>query len=219
MGISYMSQEEIYNPDFQKSDIQIIGVGSTGSFLALTLAKMGLKDIKIIDYDKVENHNIPNQFYKIKDENKEKLDALKDIIKEFSDIEIKTENIKIDKNYSFDVGLNTIVLICVDNMESREIIFNKLKDFPIKKLIDTRFGGEGFSIHVVDLEKEEEKERYEKSLKLPIKETPCGEKGIIYSILSLSSEVCNIIKKIECGENYPKLLKRELKTYRFIVRR
>ena len=28
---------------------------------------MGFKDIEIIDFDKVELHNIPNQFYRVKD--------------------------------------------------------------------------------------------------------------------------------------------------------
>lgn len=215
--MDFTSQEQIYNPENQRLRIVIIGAGSTGSFLALTLAKMGVCSIKVIDYDKVEAKNIPNQFFRTQDIGKYKVEALKAIIQDFTDTEIQTENLKIEEGYNFDFDLNTLFIFCLDNMESRKLIYEKLKDFPIR-LMDTRFGSEGFSIHAVDLGDDEEKEDYEKSLGLSIMDTPCGTKGVIYSILSLASEVCNIVKKIDSGEDYPQLLKREMKTYRFIIK-
>ena len=214
--MEFTSQEKIYNPEKQRLKIVLIGAGSTGSFLTLTLAKMGLNRIKVIDYDKIEAKNIPNQFYRTQDIGKYKVEALKEIVKDFTDTEIQTENIKIDENYSWDFDLNTLFIFCIDNMEGRQLIYNQIKDFPIK-LIDTRFGSEGFSIHVVDLGNEEDREKYEKSLKLKIMDTVCGEKGVIFSILSLSAEVCRIVKAIDTQEeNIPKILKREMKQYRFI---
>jgi len=216
--MDFQSQKSIYDPDKQKTNIIVIGAGSTGSFLTLTLAKMGLNKIKIIDYDKVEGKNIPNQFFRTQDIGKYKTEALKEIVKDFTGTEIKTENAKIDEKYNFDMDLNTIFILCLDNMEGRQIIYNLLKDFPVK-LIDTRFGSEGFSIHNIDLSKEEEKADYEKSLGLSIMDTPCGQKGVIYTILSLASEVCNVVKQIDSEEDYAKLLKREMKQYRFIAKK
>lgn len=213
--MEFTRQNRIYNPEKQNIEVTIIGAGSTGSFVGLNLAKMGIKNIKIIDFDKVEAHNIPNQFYRTLDINKPKVEALKEIIKDFTGLEIEAENIKVDEDYNLDLNMKSLFIFCVDNMEARKLIFNKLKDFPIK-LIDTRFGGEGFSIHVVDLMNEDDIKDFEKSLSLSVKETGCGEKAIIYTILSLASEVCNIVKKIDKGEEYPKILRRELKTYRFI---
>lgn len=218
MTMDFTSQNSIYNPENQKLKIVVIGCGSTGSFLALTLAKMGLNKIKVIDYDKVEAKNIPNQFFRNQDIGKYKVDALKEIIRDFTDTEIQTENIKIEEDYNFDLDLNTLFIFCLDNMEGRKLIYEKLKDFPVR-LIDTRFGSEGFSIHTIDLGNEEEKEIYEKSLDLQIMETPCGQKGVIYSILSLASEVCNIVKNIDSDEDFVKLLKREMKQYRFISKK
>ena len=63
---------------------------------------------------------------------------------------------------------------------------------------------------------EEDCVKFEAYLDLPIKETGCGEKSIIYTVNSLASEVCNVVKKIDRKEAFPKILKRELKTYRFI---
>lgn len=216
--MDFTSQNTIYNPEKQRLNIVVIGAGSTGSFLALTLAKMGLKNIKVIDYDKVEEKNIPNQFFRMSDVGKFKIDALQEIIKDFTGIEIETENVKIDEDYVFDMDLNTLFIFCLDNMEGRKIIYEQLKEFPVK-ILDTRFGSEGFSIHVVDLGEDEDKELYEKSLGLEIMETPCGEKGVIYSILNLASEVCNIVKQIDQNEDHVKLLKREMRTYRFIAKK
>lgn len=215
--MNFQSQAQIYNPEKQKLKVIVIGAGSTGSFLSLTLAKMGLKNIKVIDFDKVEEKNIPNQFFRVGDVGKYKVEALKEIIKDFTGTTIQTENIKIDKNYLFDFNLNTLIISCLDNIEGRKLVYNKIKDFPIK-FIDTRFGSEGYSIHCVNLEEEEQKKLYEKTLDIKVLDTPCGLKGVIYTILSLSSEVCNIVKKMNTEENYLQLLKREMKTYRFIAK-
>ena len=82
--MDFQSQAQIYNPENQKTKIVVIGAGSTGSFLSLTLAKMGLTNIKVIDYDKVEEKNIPNQFFRTQDIGKYKIDALKEIINDFT---------------------------------------------------------------------------------------------------------------------------------------
>ena len=80
--MDFTRQNRILNPDECYSNIHIIGAGSTGSFIALNLAKMGMKNIIVYDFDKVEEPNIPNQFYRIKDVGKYKVTALKQIIKE-----------------------------------------------------------------------------------------------------------------------------------------
>ena len=212
-AINFVRQNKIFNPENQSLNISIIGCGSIGSFTALTLAKMGFKNIKVIDFDKVESHNIPNQFYRIKDIGKPKLIALQEIVKEFTGIKIKILNKEIKKDFEFnDLDLNSIIVLCVDNMKTRKLIYNKIKDIPIM-LLDSRMGGEGYQIYSIDLSDDDEKKYYEERLKAKSKDTTCGEKAIIYTILSLSSELCNIIKKIDKEEDYPKVLKRELKTY------
>lgn len=214
--MNFTRQYRIYNPKDKNTDITIIGAGSTGSFTALNLAKMGIKNIKVIDFDIVESHNLPNQFYRFQDINKPKVEALSEIIKDFTGVNITTENLEITEEYDFDITLQSIVVLCVDSMEARKLIYEKVQDHPIT-LIDTRFGGEGYSVHVVDLSNEEEKEKFEKSLEGEIKETGCGEKSIIYTILSLASEVCNIVKRMENKQTFPTILRREMCVHRFIA--
>ena len=44
----------VFNPTAVKHDIHIIGVGATGSFVAMMLARMGVPVINIYDFDDVE---------------------------------------------------------------------------------------------------------------------------------------------------------------------
>lgn len=213
--VNYTRQTKFFNPEESNINVTIIGAGSTGSFLAFILAKMGIQKIKVIDFDKVEAHNLPNQYFRISDIGKFKVDALKEIIKDFSGVEIEALNLKIDKDYSFDLDMDTIVISCVDNIETRKLFGEQLNGFPIR-LIDTRFGGEGYSIHSFDMGEEEEVKNYLESLEGEIKETSCGEKSIIYTINSLASEVCKMVQRIQVKEENPVLLRREMKKYRFL---
>ena len=219
MNMNFMSQERIWNPEDQKSDLIIIGAGSTGSFIALTLAKMGFSQIEVIDFDKVEAHNIPNQFFRVGDVGELKIVALAKIIKEFTDLEVSGNATMLTEeniDNELDISSNSIIINCVDNMKARQLTFDRLKGFPVK-LVDTRMGGEGFSIHVIDCMNEEDCKEYQSSLDKPVKDTPCGEKGIIYTILAIASETANIIKKLDQAQPSPKILRREMKTYRFIA--
>lgn len=214
----FTRQNKIFNPEEQKSRIIIVGAGSTGSFITLNLAKLGFENIFVIDYDKVESHNIPNQFYREKDIGELKVIALQEIVKDFTGTEISILDTKITNSFNFDDGLfdlETIIIFCLDNIPTRKIIFEKLKEMPIK-LIDTRMGGEGYQIYVVDLDNDNEIKQYRERLKGKTRQTPCGEKSVIYTILSIASETCNLVKQIDKGENYCKVIKREMKTYNFI---
>jgi molybdopterin/thiamine biosynthesis adenylyltransferase len=210
--MEFTNQNTIFNPKEQKSKIHILGVGSVGSFVALNLSKMGFNNIVVYDFDKLENHNIPNQFYRVQDVGKLKTESIKEIIKDFSNLDIKTINEKIGEGFNFDLFLEDVFIFCFDNMESRQIAYNLLKEYPLK-IIDARMGGEGFQIYSIDLSIEKEKLFYEETLKSKTKETPCGEKSIIYTILNLTSELCNILKMIDKGQEYPSILKREMKSY------
>lgn len=213
--IDFMRQASFFNPKDQKFEFIIIGAGSTGSFITLNLAKMGFSRISAYDFDKVEPHNIPNQFYRTQDINKPKVESLYLIVKEFTGVEIIPVNEEVTKDTKFNIGLNTIFILCLDSLAVRKLVFNLIKDFPIT-LIDTRMGGEGYSIQVVNLESDEDKEEYTKTLETKALDLPCGQKAIIYNILSLASETVNIIKKMHQNQPYPKILRREMATYRII---
>ena len=212
-------QYNIFNPKEQKINIVVVGCGSTGSFTILTLAKLGFKNITAIDFDKVENLNIPHQFYRFSDIGEFKSKAIKEIVKDFTGLEIKTINKKIDEENRFlsnvNVDLNSIVIFCLDTIEARKFIYKEIKDMPIK-LLDLRMGSDGYQIYVIDLESESEKKEYEKLLNQEETPTTCGSKGTIYNILSIASETCNILKRMDKGEKYSKKLMREMASLKIL---
>jgi len=212
-------QYQIFDPKEQKTNIIVVGCGSIGSFVTLTLAKLGFDKITALDFDKVEKENIPNQFYRFCDIGKYKVDAIKEITKDFSGLDITTINTKIDENNKFldkvVIDLNTLVILALDNIEARKLIYNELKELPIK-ILDVRVGGEASNIYLLDLENEKDKSDYEALLEKPASEDECGNKFVIYNILNVASETCNIVKRLDKGEPTTKVFMRTMANYRII---
>lgn len=215
-NISYMRQTGIFNPLNQKFRIVVLGAGSLGSFITLNLAKLGFSDIVVYDYDKVEKHNIPNQFYRVEDIGEYKVDALKDMIKSFADIEIQTYAVMVEEKTIINHTLNTIYLLTFDTLEQRKMFFNKVKDLGSGIVIDVRVGGEQLDIQVVDLFEIDEVEVWKKSFDITPNDLPCGNRSIIYTNLSVASEVCNIVKKLNNDVLYPTKLVRHMSNYRIL---
>ena len=60
----YSRQNEIFNNEtFFPRQYKLLGCGATGSWVTIMLAKMGVSNVTCWDFDKVEEHNLPNQFF------------------------------------------------------------------------------------------------------------------------------------------------------------
>lgn len=219
MSLDYTRQHGIYDPSKQRLNIIVVGAGCTGSYTTECLVRLGFENVTVIDFDKVEAINIPAQTFGLCDIGKLKTDALKERIKRDIGIEIKTINSKIDEEHKFldmvEVNLDTLVVFAVDNIEARKQIYEELKEMPIK-IIDSRFGGTGMNIYVIDMENEEDKKKYEDILNKPVSDLPCGMKGTVYCVLNLVSELVNIIKNIDQNKPHIKIFKREMNVYRIL---
>jgi len=214
--ISYMRQTDLFNPVNQKFKIVIFGAGSLGSFITLNIAKLGFNDITVYDYDYVEEHNIPNQFYRMSDIGKQKVEALGEIIKQFADIEIEPKNEKVTSQTQLPLGLNNLYILTFDNLENRKIVYELVKESGSGYILDVRVGGEQLDIQSINLSNDEEVKKWGMSFNITENELPCGARSIIYTNLNVASEVCNIVKKINNGERYPTKLLRHMQTYRII---
>ena len=84
MAFLYHRQLSILPPEKITTGVTIVGTGSVGSFVALSLVKMGVKELELWDSDKVELHNIANQYFRLEDLNKYKVEACRDLIMEQS---------------------------------------------------------------------------------------------------------------------------------------
>ncbi|MDD7766914.1 MAG: ThiF family adenylyltransferase [Anaerococcus vaginalis] len=70
------------NEIFEKAKVSILGCGGLGSNVAMILARAGIGEIFLYDFDKVEYSNLNRQNYKISDIGKEKVLATKKTIEE-----------------------------------------------------------------------------------------------------------------------------------------
>jgi len=198
----FLRQIDILKPDVTKDPIFIIGAGSTGSFTALSLAKMGFSDIRIFDEDCIEEHNFPNQLFQMKNKGINKALAIKDIISDFTGEKITANPIFYKKQ-----ELKGIVISALDTMEGRKQIYkNAVKGGKVKLLIDPRTGPELFRLLTVNFELEIERKKYEKTLHSDAEadEAPCTGRSIIYSVLMVSAYICRQIKLFTMNQEYKK---------------
>lgn len=205
MKADYLRQSSIINIGaYRDNKIAIVGCGAIGSFVGIALAKMGLTNFILFDHDKIEAHNLPNQFYTEDDIGQLKTKALAEHMKSFnSDCKIMTLG-RFEKDTT--LGL-PIVVSCVDKMEIRKMIFEQaLKDSQF--LIDCRMAKFQGQIYSVDLTDKKDVENYRKTLfsdKDAVR-LRCTERSIIFTVLGIASMVCNQIVKAFNKEEFPNFI-------------
>ena len=175
----------------QTTPIKIIGAGSVGSFTAMSLVKMGAKMVEVWDDDMVDEVNISNQFYRIRDVGEYKVDALQSIINDFENVPIIANPTK--KNNG--LGLNGIVIVALDSMIPRKQIWDSIKDkSDVKLFIDPRMGGKVARIYSVNPINGVDK--YESTLYSDddSSEERCTEKTIIYNVNGIASFICKMVE-------------------------
>lgn len=173
--VNALRHREFFDPDkWGKRRIDIVGVGATGSRIALGLAKLGIREIHLWDDDKVEAHNIANQAFGLLDIGKLKVDAMKAIIKRDTGIDVTVHPVKVTGNEP----LGEVVFLLTDSLASRKAIFTagiKLK-IRTKLLIETRMGAEQGNVYVINPMKMPEVRGYEATLtkEVAVKRSECG---------------------------------------------
>lgn len=128
---------EFFQPEKCKAKVHIIGCGSVGSTIAENLARCGIKNMVLWDFDKVEPHNIVNQMFRQQDVGKMKVDALKDILTDINPELVDTVETKPD-GWNGKI-LSGYIFLCVDSIELRKEIVEKHFDSAfVKAVFDVR---------------------------------------------------------------------------------
>jgi len=180
---------DLFNPEKFPHPIHVVGGGATGSWLTLCLAKLGLTNITTWDFDRVEEHNLPNQFFAMDDIGRNKVDALALGVRHYAGIEIITKNLRVDGNQP----LEGIVFMLTDTMHSRkEIYMDAVKLKPsVKLLIETRMGVSEGRIYTINPMDFEQCKRYEATLysddEAPV--SACGtSQSVVTTAMSIASQ-------------------------------
>lgn len=134
--------KQVFNPDTFRFQVHIIGCGGMGSRIAEGLSRMGvgIKDqstIHLYDADEFEAHNLTNQWTTFSRVGMKKVESTKSLMLEInpqSDIHCNIIRLSEFKKMS------GVVFICVDSMNDRRTIIDKVLEDPsdVKCVIETR---------------------------------------------------------------------------------
>ena len=181
----------------------MVGLGNTGSHAALTIARLGVRQLTLFDPDRVESHNLSSQAYGWEDVGEHKAIAIGRKIHEIS------ENIVINQIPDKFTGQEynsreSIVVIAVDTMKERKKIYEEMKVVRSYRggpllLIDARIGGPQLEVYsFTDLDE------WAKTFSDNPSQDPCGGRYICYVSVVVGGLIANQVKKFLKGEPYDK---------------
>jgi len=187
-------QADIISPLQLKKKITIVGAGAIGSFVTLSLAKMGFNDITVYDKDTVDPENMNCQFFPIESIGQNKANVLKVVVEDFTGIKINAiqEHYDPDK-HGFIRG--DIVISAVDSMSVRKMIFAWTM---ANHLIDGRMGAEYIQMYHVFMDNQEHRSTYDKSLysdEDAVQER-CTAKATMYTVNLIAGLIGKSVKDI-----------------------
>ena len=99
--------------------VLICGVGGVGSFVAEALARSGVGELTLVDFDKVDPSNLNRQLMASKSNiGSIKVDELKKHLEDISDAKIHINNVFIDNSFKLDKDYDYVV-DCIDTLTSK----------------------------------------------------------------------------------------------------
>jgi adenylyltransferase/sulfurtransferase len=184
--------------------ILIVGMGGLGCPVALYLSNLGIKNIGIVDYDKVDFSNLNRQIlFNTKDIGKFKvLQAKKFLQKVNKKIKINVYKVKIiKKNVQKILNKYDIICDCSDNFTTRYL----LNDFCVKKkkiLISSAISK--FEAHVFNFNFTQNIPCYRCFMpEIPDVENNCDTEGILPTVAGIAGtlQANEVIKSILLKKN------------------
>jgi len=185
--------------------ITVIGAGAIGSMTVLNLAKMGFSEIKVFDFDEVSVENMNCQFYRFSDIGKSKVEALYDLVKDFTKVEI---DYYMHKFIDQTEDLGQIVITAVDSMKVRKAVWELCKDnLKVRWYIDPRMAAEYAVSYVIDPNLTKDIEAYEKTLYLDENAEPerCTAKATMYTASMIGGYVAKHVKDLAVKAPYARV--------------
>lgn len=217
--MNLMRQLDILGPHQTVYPITFIGLGGIGSFTVELLRRMGFKEFRLYDMDRVEEHNVASQNYVHNNIGKTKVsmtsNRLKHIFKD--DVSVTC----FPEAFTGSETLEGIVLSGVDNMLARKNIWEAVKRNKalVPLYVDGRIGvdwdeeenrlaGEWLQTFTVSPASVEDCTLYEASLFSDDEAAPfrCTAQAVAYLGYFIAAFMGSNVKKWICEEQYPRRL-------------
>lgn len=161
--IDVSRHEEIFHPvRWGRRRVDVIGLGATGSKVAMSLAKLGVQNLHLWDHDTVEDHNLANQIYDREDVGAAKAAALQHHIEAATGTTAHTHGAWTPE-HARDVG--DVVFMMADTMAVRNEFFQANRMNPrVSLVVDSRLGATHGHILTYRPGKKESLDRYASQL-------------------------------------------------------
>lgn len=186
---------EFFDPAKDDARIHIVGCGSVGSTIAELLARCGVTNMSLYDFDTVEPKNVHNQMFRCKDINRPKVEALADLLAEINpDI---GEDLVLEPEGWQGKIMSGYIFLCVDSIELRRTIVEKHMKSPyVKAVFDVRTMLTGAQHYAADWHDSKQKENLLASMQFSheeaAEETPVSACGITLGIVTTVREICGM---------------------------
>lgn len=186
MDLDLSRQGELVPGKLLVKDIVVVGCGTTGSWVAHALLRMGFRNVRVCDPDGVEPHNSPAQFHERK-KGGPKVASFGRAMRVLGLPEPKKVAAERFENINFrsfqKIGRETTVFSCVDSVEARKAIGRMAREKQVAQLVDLRMGPQtGSSLFVGPMTWEEYEAGLEKEF---VAEPACGARAVLTLALAL----------------------------------
>lgn len=209
--MEFLRQLDLVAPETLDTPIHLIGCGGIGSFTALVLSKMGVQQLHLYDPDAIEEHNLPNQLFRLRDVGRFKIEALQEILTEFAQPPVEVQPVEVEAR-----RMTGVVISGVDSMRARKAIWLRSIRYRagVLRYLDARMGAEVARIYAVNPTDPGDIRFYEKTLydDEEAEVHPCTAAAIIYSGFAIASLIANLVKRLATGEDLPREILFDLKT-------
>ena len=184
---------DFFKPEKYKNRIHIVGCGSVGSTVAENLARCGVVNMTLWDFDVVEPKNLANQMFRQRDVGKPKTEALRSLLSEINpDI---NEKVKLQSSGWDGQKLSGFVFLCVDNIDlRRRIVEQHMSNTFVMAMFDFRTRLEDAQHYAADWSDLKMKEDFLASMQFTHEEaaaaTPVSACGTVLSVCPTIRTIC-----------------------------
>jgi len=201
METNYLKQLDFYDPSNNKAKVLVAGVGSVGSFTVYALAKMGVKDITIVDPDVVESTNLNVQVYGMNcSEQSRKVDALSEFVLKTCGIYLRKYPVRINSEVAYipRTFYDVFILAADEKGLGKWVIDNIDFDF----LLAGTTGGEYSNLFSFPKSDKESIDYWLNILTMEIEPRPCTQEGCIDMSFLISSHIVRAFRQWATSNRY-----------------
>jgi ThiF family len=189
----FTRQRDWFDPERTHAAVTVVGCGGIGSFTAFALAKLGVRDLHLVDFDTVETHNTPNQLFTPNQIGTSKVAALAETITHATDTEVTVHANPLQDG----IPLAPVVVSALDSMQARAELWTQIRNrLAVRLFVDGRLGGQNVVLYSVKPTNPQHVRGYEATLHTDADgdDLPCTARSVIDVGFAIGSLITRAVR-------------------------